>query len=624
MPVDLLAQEAKSALKPGVKVNRTVPAVSPVPSRPVFSSVPTDMEILAARIFPEPLVRVGAPSPEDNVALVAALNRYIDGGNPSDLSAIQQFMDARPTSGWQPSLLVDSSLVLLQNGFVTRALHGFDTAWDLTKNDTSPAGRVVADIAIGELLRLESRLGHEERVAALLDAVTGRGEGGAVTERISNAKQSLSVMRAAPEEAFRCGPHALAQMIEALRPGALRSSRLEMTRTGPNGSSVAQIVTWARGAGVEVRALRHTGRDFPVPSVAHLKTGHYAALLRHEGDRYLVNDPALGGEAWVREQAVAEEGSGVFVVPAALVPAGDASLTPEDAANTWGRGFAPETDPRGSTRNNPHTPGACPSDSCFGMLGYRIDLMMVSVRLEDMPLAYAPPVGPGVDLTIDYNQRESHQPATFTYTNLGPKWTLNWLSYVVDDPTTPGAPSGVFRRGGGQDPYTGFNGSTGSYAQDTREHATLTRVSTNPVRYERQLPDGSVEVFGQTDGAVGSSRRVFMTESIDPQGNVLTFTWDGQLRLVAVTDVIGQVTTLSYDLPQDIWKITRVTDPFGRSATFTYDAAGRLATSTDVLGLTSSVTYGGDGYVSSITTPYGTTRFSTQDGYLNPANRVVP
>ena len=148
-------------------------------------------------------------------------------------------------------------------------------------------------------------------------------------------------------------------------------------------------------------------------------------------------------------------------------------------------------------------------------------------------------------------------------------------------------------------------------------------MSSNPVRYERYLPDGSVDVFGQPDGAVGSTRRVFMTQSIDPQGNALTFTWDGQMRLVAVTDAIGQVTTLSYDRPGDIWKLTKVTDPFGRTATFTYDAAGRLSTSTDVLGLTSSTTYGGDGYASSITTPYGTTRFTTQDGSPSTGNRAV-
>lgn len=60
-----------------------------------------------------------------------------------------------------------------------------------------------------------------------------------------------------------------------------------------------------------------------------------------------------------------------------------------------------------------------------------------------------------------------------------------------------------------------------------------------------------------------------MTEHVDPQGNTLTFTYDSQLRLLAVTDAIGQVTRLDYELPGDIWKLTKGTDPFGRTATFT-------------------------------------------------------
>ena len=51
---------------------------------------------------------------------------------------------------------------------------------------------------------------------------------------------------------------------------------------------------------------------------------------------------------------------------------------------------------------------------------------------------------------------------------------------------------------------------------------------------------------------------------------------------MAITDAIGQVTTLSYELPADPLKITRVTDPFGRYASFEYDAAGRLSRITDV------------------------------------------
>jgi YD repeat-containing protein len=111
----------------------------------------------------------------------------------------------------------------------------------------------------------------------------------------------------------------------------------------------------------------------------------------------------------------------------------------------------------------------------------------------------------------------------------------------------------------------------------------------------------------------GMGARVFMTERRDAQGNAVHFTYDQQLRLVAVTDAIGQVTAVAYDLAQDPWKITRVVDPFGRSATFAYDAAGLLQSNTDTIGLQSSYVYAPDGFVLALTTPYGTTRFTKSE-----------
>src|SRR5207245_2833216 len=118
------------------------------------------------------------------------------------------------------------------------------------------------------------------------------------------------------------------------------------------------------------------------------------------------------------------------------------------------------------------------------------------------------------------------QPQTFWYSNVGTKWTFNWLSYISDDPSNPAAAVTVYRRGGGQESVTGFDAGTNSYAPTIRSQAVLTRTSTSPVRYERQLSDGSVEVFGQSDGAATFPRRVFLTESRDPQGNTLTFAYD--------------------------------------------------------------------------------------------------
>ena len=75
-----------------------------------------------------------------------------------------------------------------------------------------------------------------------------------------------------------------------------------------------------------------------------------------------------------------------------------------------------------------------------------------------------------------------------------------------------------------------------------------------------------MDVYGQPTGALAFPRKVFLTRSVDPQGQRVQLTYDASLRLVAITDAIGQVTTLSYELAGDPLKITRVTDPFGRYA----------------------------------------------------------
>ena len=40
-------------------------------------------------------------------------------------------------------------------------------------------------------------------------------------------------------------------------------------------------------------------------------------------------------------------------------------------------------------------------------------------------MGYAPPRGPSVNLQLRYNHREENQPQTFTFANLGARWTMN-------------------------------------------------------------------------------------------------------------------------------------------------------------------------------------------------------
>src|SRR5439155_20636471 len=54
---------------------------------------------------------------------------------------------------------------------------------------------------------------------------------------------------------------------------------------------------------------------FIVPSVVHWKVGHYAAMVRQEGDKYLLEDPTFGNTVWATKQALEAETSGYFLIP---------------------------------------------------------------------------------------------------------------------------------------------------------------------------------------------------------------------------------------------------------------------------------------------------------------------
>jgi YD repeat-containing protein len=194
---------------------------------------------------------------------------------------------------------------------------------------------------------------------------------------------------------------------------------------------------------------------------------------------------------------------------------------------------------------------------------YALLRMPASLRISDVPLTYAPSIGPGATFRLTYNQREGFQPQIYSYGNLGHKWTMDWVSYVADNPNSADVQAEVYLRGGGIEHYADGVAHP-VYAPHWRTRAVLAKVAADPVRYERRLADGGLEVFAQSDGVITSGRHVYPTDVIDPQGLTLHLTYDASLRLVAVTDAAGLVTTLSYALASDPLKITTVTDPYGR------------------------------------------------------------
>jgi RHS repeat-associated protein len=246
---------------------------------------------------------------------------------------------------------------------------------------------------------------------------------------------------------------------------------------------------------------------------------------------------------------------------------------------------------------------------CKGMARYAANLMTVSLRVTDTPLSYTPPVGPAMNFTVTYNQRDSDQSPAQAYSNFGPNWTFNWLSYVTDDPNTPSSNARVYVPGGGTETYQDFDPNTQSYRADSQSRAVLVRTSSTS--YEKRFPNGSKQVFTHSDGSSTFPRLVFMTQDVDPMGNILTINYDASHRITSVVDALGQSTTLAYELPGDSLKVTKVTDPFGRFAIPNY-TTGKLTSITDPVGISSLFGYQtGTNFINALTTPYGTATFAT-------------
>ena len=348
----------------------------------------------------------------------------------------------------------------------------------------------------------------------------------------------------------------------------------------------------------------------------HFKVDHFAAMIRRVGDRYLLEDPTFKNDAWVTVNALEAEASGYFLVPPRELPKGWRSVDAVEAETVWGRGFVPNPpEPSNPCDHNTDQCQPCPQGGGggaggAGMAVASINLLDVALTIRDDAVGYTPPVGPAVRFVVRYNQRDNQFQSTFNYSNFGPKWTFDWLAYILDDPSNPVADVTYYIMGGGNRTFTGFNLDTQTFAFQLLDQTKLVRTSPNS--YEMTFRDGMRLVFGHSDGGL-PRRRCFLTELIDPFGNAVVLTYDSHVRIARITDAIGQVTTLEYGLAADIFKITKVTDPFGRSATFDYDTLNRLAKITDVIGLTSEFTYDAStasDFIVQLKTPYGVTSFT--------------
>ncbi|MCP1604738.1 RHS repeat-associated core domain-containing protein [Pseudomonas citronellolis] len=574
------------------------------------------------RVFEEPLLADGQASRAQTKLMLNALHAYREQSDPADLGRFEVLLKAWPDLPWRVSLQTNLGLTYYHYGYFSRAISAWEDAWRRGKSLRQPEQRAVVDRAVGELIRMYARIGRADRVEALLKELEKRPVNGSATEMVAGAREGLWVMRNEPGISYLCGPMALrsilatgttssgpsSSVVTQARPGAL--SVLDAYRSKPNGVSLNEVDALARQTGLDlVVAYRDGAQDIPLPAVVHWKVNHYAAIVDEKDGRYHLKDPTFGTDLWISRDALDSESSGYFMIPSEVArKPGWRAVAMEEGKRVRGMGYPSSGD---SDAYTPDDDKECdPCNPGKGMAHANVHSMLVSLNIQDTPVGTNPPYGPKPKVTFTYNQRESLQPTSPRYSNVGPKWTFNWLSYIQDDPTLAGAKVKRYVAGGGGLNYSGYNSSTGMFAAERRQRATLVKTANNPVRYERRLPDGGVEIYAQSDGSTAYPRKVLLSQVKDPVGNTLTLNYDWQTRLVSLKDATGGKTSFVYDNPGNPLLITQVIDAAGRKAKLDYDARGRLVRIVDPAGMASEFTYAAGDFIDSMTTPYGTSRFA--------------
>ncbi len=569
------------------------------------------------RLFAEPLTPVGGePTPADNAALAAVLERYSASRDVGELAA---FVQGNPDSRWRVSVLTNLGLLKYDAGYFSQALANWTLAWNLGRaaTDLPRDADAIVVRAVAEALKMNCRVGRVDAAKELLAQVGSRPLSGRNASMIDESRKAVVQMETMPKDCFKCGPFALSSILgHTKKHTAETMAQITIFPTTAQGTSLAQVKELANAQlGMKMQAAKRLNAEAPIlyPAVINWKLNHYGALLKEEDGRYLMADPTFGTSQWIGLDAINQESSGYFLVPAGALPEGWAAVDEAEAGTVWGRGDCAVGDGNGT---GPKAPKKGKGDGgCNGMPVWNIHHAMASLNLEDIPLAYEPPVGPGVNFRINYSQLEQNQPTTITFSNIGALWNLSWVSYLTVDSANALAHMGE----GGTELYTNYNSSTGTYSPDQSSHARLVRVGAD--NYERRESDGSKIVFNLPDGP-----RLFATLIVDPQGNALTLGYDANFRLITLTDAVGQVSTVTHwsDTPGDplYYLVKKVTDPFGRFTSLAYDASNRLTSVTDQIGMTSVFTYTASNLVDSMTTPYGTTQFDCGNATV-PVKGVV-
>ena len=564
-----------------------------------------------------PMVVRGEPSESEVSAVLDALDRQaaiLDGS----IGELENFVQSAQGSSLALWIEAHAARFAYRQSRFGKALPLLERLWaarpgePASNEESALFGMIGVDLAALYALR-----GETEKLGAVLAVLSEKPPPGGVAESTFRLKGTYWAQKYRPELVQRCGLIALHTLAERLNPEAasrLMNDHMARREGVPSPSrTLSSVADLASQEGMRVRlARRPPGSAFVIPSLVHLKVGHFAVLVAKENDGlYILKDPARMTQLRVSAATLDEELSGACLIAEATeLPESWSSLQSSEAATFVGNTGIVEgpDDPCGEA--------GCAPCSSPGVATASFNHFRASLSITDTPLLDTTPRGPMLNVTATWSQHTQSALNTLNYTKLGTgaDWSLGELPYV-DEETS--ADRMVFQGNGNKSLHI-WNGTT--FNENLITHERLEEVYGSGglfVGFRLRSHDDSYMEFykfgKETYQATAKQRRWFLTRIVDAQGNTTTVSYDGSVRITGVTGPTGAA-NLVYAYAGSAYNVNSISDTrgTGRTVTFTYDGTDRLQSITDVVGMVSTFGYSGT-FLNSLTTPYGTSSFSIAD-----------
>lgn len=571
-------------------------------------------------------------------APIEAKSKAAARAHQDEIASLETFVATAPASPWTPSLRANLGKYQRLHGRHSLALEHWEAAWEATKHYRSGHGKMVADFVLAHWTRLLASLGRYESLESIFNATRQRAlDDGPLSQMWSRTYEAFRQMRSHPGLSYQCGTYALDAVARQGRSKHNSVALLEIPSPSA-GFTMKKLNEISEQIELGLVAVeRQRTEELIVPSVIHWRQNHFGAIVRQQGDFYVVVDPTFEDPQHLTAEEINAEASGYFLIRRDQFKPGWRELTSVEAERVYGRGNpnfmadandqvcmngCPPGCPAGAMPAASH--GEAPCEGCGtggeegpGMVGWSVSEPYLNLWLRDEPLGYKPAIGDRVSLILRYKQRDEFATPGSIF-NFGKSWQSGWLSYVDTISGTPPT-SAVYVNlpGGGRSRFDFTNGEAINYYNNLRLRVLTS--SGNVTGYELVLADGRKIVYDFfRTYPDGSWPHVFMSKQIDAQGRQTRFNYPNYdpnsfgVRLEEVIDPDNRVTRLYYETNFSYWHdmVTRVVDPFGRTARFTYLETGQLREIEDVAGIKSRLDYGTYGWPTTLTTPYGVTSFT--------------